>query len=204
MKYLHLTLLSCFCVAPWAVAQDSGVPLRPANGAGSNGAGIAPFLIASQLDGQIQQSVEESGLVESDAAGEQTRRDATSEQLSLLRKPMSEIKLSDVAYSQTEPPSLSIHTGIARDRATTDVGTRLITAGPVYDIHTPGESTTYTRQRLYFEDAALERCGQSDGCLPTGWWTNGRSAAKFLVDTTLWPYRMLRQSPKELVRVHAE
>ncbi|MCS7467258.1 hypothetical protein NZK35_11450 [Stieleria sp. ICT_E10.1] len=118
--------------------------------------------------------------------------DTTETQLARLDKPLSQIRLSGLA----SPPQVS-------QPGFTPPG-MWMTAGVV----SPGDSrdsvTTYTRRRLYFEDAPLERCGETEWIFSGGIMTNLHSGAKFLLDTALLPYRLMRQRPDELVGTVAE
>jgi hypothetical protein len=119
-----------------------------------------------------------------------------------LNQPLSKISLSGLA--QTPPALAEMNAEEISQLGFSQGPAKLITAGG-WATNTSFESvTTYVRQPLYFEDSALERCGQSDGCLRTGCWTNWRSAAKFLLDTALLPCRMIQQHPGELVTAVAE
>lgn len=79
-----------------------------------------------------------------------------------------------------------------------------MTAAGVGPDDSPDTVTTYTRRRLYFEDAPLERCGETEWIFSGGIMTNLHSGAKFLFDTALLPYRLIRQRPDELVGAVAE
>ena len=119
-----------------------------------------------------------------------------------LKRPLSKISLSGLAQT---PPALA-------DLDATEISQLGFPQGPARLITADGWTTdtsfktvtTYNRQPLYFEDSYLERCGQSDGCLPVGCWTNWRSAARFLIDTALLPCRMVEQHPDTLVTAVAE
>lgn len=119
-----------------------------------------------------------------------------------LNQPLSKISLSGLA--QTPPALTEMDAAEISELGFSRGPAKLISAGGWATDTTFESVTTYLRQPLYFEDSALERCGQSDGCLRTGCWTNWRSAAKFLFDTAMLPCRMIQQHPGQLVTAVAE
>ncbi len=119
--------------------------------------------------------------------------DVTASQLARLDKPLSQIRLSGLA----SPPQVS-QPGFTPPQVV------WMTADGVGPDHPFDSTTTYTRRRLYFEDAPLERCGETEWIFSDGIMTNLHSGAKFLLDTALLPYRLIRQRPDELVGAVAE
>lgn len=132
----------------------------------------------------------------------QRRSETTLSQLDKLNTPLNQIQLSGLE-SEDGPASLAEQLAAsANGHARADV--RWITASADGSGAVTSETTHYARRPLYFENTLLERCGRSDDVFGAGIWTNGKSAAKFLVDTTLLPYRMIRQRPDKLVSVRAK
>ncbi|PAY20543.1 hypothetical protein CKO51_05715 [Rhodopirellula sp. SM50] len=117
---------------------------------------------------------------------------ATTTQLARLDKPLSQIRLSGLA----SPRQVS-QPGFTQPSV-------WMPAGGVGPGEPLGSVTTYTRRPLYFEDAPLERCGETEWIFSGGIMTNLHSGAKFLFDTALLPYRLIRQRPDELVGAVAE
>lgn len=126
----------------------------------------------------------------------------TQAEISRLNRPVGQIRLSGLVEST---PALSgMDASEVSQSGFMDGPGRLMTASGLDASIEPKTVTTYSRRRLYFEDKALERQGKSGGHLHVGIWTNGRSAAKFLIDTALLPYRMIKGHPNELVHAVAE
>ncbi|MCA9136027.1 MAG: hypothetical protein KDB00_04690 [Planctomycetales bacterium] len=128
-----------------------------------------------------------------DGATTSQRRSITANQLSRLRKPIAAIKLNGLS---TSPP--------VSQRGFTDASPRWITSSESGNLDSLRTVTTYSRRRLYFEDATLERCGYSDCVTSVGVLTNVHSGAKFLIDSALLPVRMIKERPDELVGSVAE
>ncbi|WP_145387768.1 hypothetical protein [Stieleria neptunia] len=124
---------------------------------------------------------------------DERKRDVAAMQLARLDKPLSQIQLSGLA----SPPQVS-QPGFTPPQVV------WMTAGGDGPDYPLDSVTTYTRRRLYFEDAPLERCGQTEWIFSDGIMTNLHSGAKFLIDTALLPYRLIRQRPDELVGAVAE
>ncbi|QEF99882.1 hypothetical protein Mal15_39490 [Stieleria maiorica] len=183
MKSQTLALIVTLAVGSSLVGQEAGDPLR-----------LSPV----QVDDVSQPSATERSHADSvpdTSASTGNRPDAADNARGLVRldKPMSQIELS----------GLSASAEVSRP-GSTPAEVRWMTAAGI-STHNELESvTTYARRRLYFEDAALERCGKSDHVLSSGILTNLHSGAKFLVDTALLPFRMIRQRPDELVGALAE
>ncbi|WP_182864856.1 hypothetical protein [Stieleria mannarensis] len=183
MKTQTLALIVTLAVGSSVVGQDAGDPLR-----------LSPV----QVDDVSQPSPAEQSQVEilQDASSpkDDIRENAAQAGgFTRLSKPMSQIQLS----------GLSTSADVSRPGSTApDV--RWMTAAEGHLQNELESITTYARRRLYFEDAALERCGRSDQVLSNGILTNLHSGVKFLVDTTLLPFRMIRQRPDELVGAVAE
>lgn len=159
------------------IGQDSLDPMR-----------LAPVEIedvSRPVDGESQPS--EFGPLELPAPPEQVP-DRNAASRDTLKKPIAAIELSALELSQD----------VSRERFTSEQ-TRWITASELDASNSLTGATTYCRRRLYFEDASLERCGRSDFILSDGILTNVHSGAKFLIDTALWPYRMLRHHRDEYV-----
>lgn len=138
------------------------------------------------------------------------RLETTRLQLAKLRRPLKQLELNGLESVSSATSRADVF-GVSSDDSVSPAlnsalnsESRWITS-TVAGVGSPtAEETRYARRRLYFEDSSLERCGQSDGYLRPGIWTNGKSAAKFLLDTTLLPYRMLRQRPDQLVSARAK
>lgn len=137
-----------------------------------------------------------------ESAETEVERTVTQAEISRLNRPIGQIRLSGLVEST--PALIGLDVSEVSQSGFMIGPARLISASGLDTSAFPKTVTPYSRQRLYFEDYALERLGKSDGCLRTGVWTNGRSAAKFLVDTALLPYRMIKGHPKELVGAVAE
>lgn len=153
---------------------------------------------AGQADPRQPAEAESEAQIDSDQAGETAespelwRSLLFEAQIATLHRPVSEIRLSNLAATP----------GISRE-GLTDAPDKLITSNPL-DSEIPTEKvTSYTRQRLYFEDAPLERRGQSGWHLPPGIWTNTCSATKFLVDSAALPFRAIRDCHRKQVVVVA-
>ena len=127
----------------------------------------------------------------SDAA---RRQQATAKQLARLRAPMSSLRISGLAATTDTPPDQAMGMRVSQQGFTS-----LLVAGEYFGPDIPRTSTPYLRRHLYFEDAALERCGESGGIISPGWWTNPCSFTKFTLDTLRFPFQVLIDRPDELV-----
>ncbi len=123
--------------------------------------------------------------------------------VALMTPRQQQIAILNQPLSQSRIDGLVIPLHVPRQSFTTEPP-RTITASAVSDLDSLVVTTTYCRRRLYFEDATLERCGYSDWVTSVGILTNVHSAAEFMVDTALLPYRMIRQRPDELVSSQAK
>ena len=136
-----------------------------------------------------------------DSASEQSNvaADATVS-IDSLFPPLSAVQLSSQADAG-EGESTSLQSLIDGKRASANAADYLLPARPGSG---PAPSTMRLAVResyvlyhnpLYFEDADLERCGVS-----SGWLTPAVSAAQFVVDAALLPYRMAVDPPTSKVR----
>ncbi|MEL6107670.1 MAG: hypothetical protein AAFU85_16710 [Planctomycetota bacterium] len=123
------------------------------------------------------------------------RQQAMAAQLARLRTPMGNLHVTGLASNADRPPNQAMAVRVSQQGFTSTV----ITGNEHFGPDLPRTSTPYLRRHLFFEDAPLERLGESGGNLPTGWWTNPRSFAKFTLDTVRFPLRVWIDRPDQLV-----
>ena len=131
-----------------------------------------------------------------DSVSQQTESDPG---LRRLRKPLAEIQISGLAAVSHPSFTTSTPRWITSRDPTGLQSANLNLAGTPISTHV----STYCRRPLYFEDARLERCGQSRGLFTSGPMTNIGSAARFLFDITFLPWRTKQLPPDELIQATA-
>ncbi|MEO1529149.1 MAG: hypothetical protein AAFX06_27325, partial [Planctomycetota bacterium] len=129
------------------------------------------------------------------------RQQAMQEQLARLRTPISNVRVSGLSSTAEQPPNRAKESRVSQQGFT---ASRRITGTEHYGEDLPRTTTPYLRRHLYFEDAPLERLGESGGNLPPGWWTNTRSFGKFAANTLRFPLRAWIDRPDELVTRQAK
>ncbi|WP_372897395.1 hypothetical protein [Stieleria sp.] len=193
MNSSTLSLITVLVIGSSLPGQDAAEPLRLAPVQIEDVSRASPPDDSPSLSRPTAEPLRQRGDASEPVPRPSERKpNATTTQPAQLDKPLSQIRLSGLASSrQVSQP------GFTQPSV-------WMTAGGVG----PGEPldsvTTYTRRRLYFEDAPLERCGETEWIFSGGIMTNLHSGAKFLFDTALLPYRLIRQRPDELVGAVAE
>lgn len=180
MKTTLVALVVSLLLSQQAIGQDSLRPMR-----------LSPVVIEDigtsnpSSDSELQRSP----VQQPEKAGNRLQASPTTTgvgaNLAQLRKPISQIRIDGLT-----PPSL------VSQPSFTDATDRMITATAIGASDPLQQRTVYHHRPLYFEDATLERCGYSDCVTSVGALTNVHSAAKFLFDTAVLPYRMI-QSPAD-------
>jgi hypothetical protein len=122
--------------------------------------------------------------------------------IEILRRPVRELQITSLSTAAVPQRLESEAPSVSRPGFTAPPP-RWITSDGDRSAETFSEATRYTRRRLYFEDDALERHGVSGGQLPTGVWTNARSAIKFITETVIWPCELIKNRPDEPVSATA-
>ncbi len=119
---------------------------------------------------------------DSDKSGATLKR--SSDRYHQLRKPLSEIRLTNAAGSGRTPENLASEVGESDQEAI------LVTASGTPVIGPDRYSINFNYRPLYYEQRNLERCGQS-----FGYFQNAVSGFQFLGNTMMLPYHMGQKRP---------